>query len=505
MLESTILIRILQGILCIGFVITVHELGHLIAARIVGVRVQRFSVFLAPWFSIIRWKPGKYLKFFVSAEEGHKLEQQNFHSDLNDFESINPKSWRDTEYVLGWLPIAGYCRFDTQFYREEFEGGPKIYPHWDIRNFKAWKRLFVTLAGITVNIITAAIIFFCLDFFAPRNDYQKLEAENTYVSYTPYAKKIGFKDDDVIIKADTTLIRDALVDLNKILYAKEVTVKRGNETATIQLPEYFVDSVVSDVTNKKFNYYFVYYSQSPAVLSVNKGSVADSLGIKKGDIILGIDSLKLQSTNHLFFQSQERIGDPTNLRFARANKDGDWDYFEHTFVMPKKYPIAGMNLAMTKDDYIHVMQYVEDSVRAEHNAAQSALNFTTEVIKGTASSYIPGQDNKTSNNKKQQVQTEREENEDNYSGIIGVFKIFPKEWNWQFWWYAVAIFSIGIAIFNLLPIPGLDGGQAIFCLLEIILRRKLNENVLGWINGISWLLLIGWIIWSNLKGVFSLF
>lgn len=49
-----ILIRIIQGILCIGFVVTIHELGHLIAARIVGVRVQKFSVFLSPFFAIIR-------------------------------------------------------------------------------------------------------------------------------------------------------------------------------------------------------------------------------------------------------------------------------------------------------------------------------------------------------------------------------------------------------------------------------------------------------------------
>ena len=58
-----IIIRILQGILCIGFVVTVHELGHLIAARMVGVRVQKFSVFLSPFLAIVRWKPGNYIKF----------------------------------------------------------------------------------------------------------------------------------------------------------------------------------------------------------------------------------------------------------------------------------------------------------------------------------------------------------------------------------------------------------------------------------------------------------
>lgn len=498
------LIRIIQAILCIGLVLTIHELGHLIAARIVGVRVQRFSVFLSPWFSVVKWKPGKYLKFWVSEKEAHNLEQGNSNEDLNDFDNISPKKWSDTEYVLGWIPIAGYCKFDTQYQRTEREGGPSIYPDWDIRNFQAWKRMFVTLAGIAANIITAGIIFFCLDFFAPRIDYNQIEADSTYVSYSPYAKKIGFKDDDVIIRADSTYIRDGLIDLEPILTANEVMVKRGNDTILINVPAFFADSVINDVTIKKFNYYLVYYSQHPLVSSVNIGSIADSLGIKKGDCILGIDSITLQSTSHLFYQGSERIGVHTNLKFARANKDGNWDYFDHSFVMPSKYPIAGMNLAMSKQDYIDVMQYVEDSVRNEHNAAKGALNITSEVIKGTASSYLPD-NNDPSTISSQQAGPEIQEDDDSDYGIVGIVKIFPKEWLWPFWWYVVAMFSIGVAIFNLLPIPGLDGGQAIFCLLEIILRRKLNEDILGWINGISWVLLIIWIIWSNIKGMLGLF
>lgn len=91
-----ILVRILQGILCLLFVFTVHELGHLIAARIFGVRVQRFSIFLAPWFALVKWKPGKYLKFFVPKSEGDELTIQSINYDINHFEDIKPRSWRDT-------------------------------------------------------------------------------------------------------------------------------------------------------------------------------------------------------------------------------------------------------------------------------------------------------------------------------------------------------------------------------------------------------------------------
>lgn len=190
---------IMQGILCVGVVLLIHELGHLIAARIVGVRVQKFTVFFSPWFSIIRWKPGKYIKFFVSTKEACILEKNYCIDDIEDFDKINPKSWKDTEYVLGWLPLGGYCKFDTQFSRKESEDGPYIYPNWDIRNFNAWKRLFVTLSGCTANIILAIIVFFCFYTFSSRRDSQE-HVEDVFIRYSPYAKKLDLKTMIVLFK-----------------------------------------------------------------------------------------------------------------------------------------------------------------------------------------------------------------------------------------------------------------------------------------------------------------
>lgn len=487
-----ILIRIIQGILCIGFVLTIHELGHLIAARIVGVRVQKFSVFLSPFFAIIRWKPGKYIKFFVTKKEAEDLIQKNSNDDLEDFENIKPKSWKDTEYVLGWLPIAGYCKFDTQFSRQESEDGPVIYPKWDIRSFHAIKRLFVTLSGIIFNLICAACIFFCLDFFAPPKNLHEKEVTTSLVQYSPYANKIGLRNDDYIIKADSIDIRDAMVDLNKILTAKSLKVLRSNDTITITLPPSFRDSIIEETQNKLFNYYFVYYSQTPLVKEIASNSVSDSLGIKRGDFIIKIDTLNIQSTSFLFYNSENRIDSLISLTIARRNLSNDWDIFEHSFVLPSKYPIAGMTLALDKTDYFNILQEVEDSLRNKHSSTATAVSATSMIATDMAKSYVSSEEDKDDGN-------------DDGGGIIGIIKVFPNQWDWPFWWYAVAIFSIGVAIFNLLPIPGLDGGQAIFCLLEIILRRKLNENVLGWINGISWLLLLGWIIWVNIKGLINLF
>lgn len=486
-----IFIRIFQGLLCLGFVIFIHELGHLIAARIVGVRVQRFTVFLAPYFSIIRWKPGKYIRFFVGKKQAELLERYNSESDLEDFDSIKPKNWRDTEYVLGWIPLGGYCLFDTQYHWEDNENEKDIYPEWDIRNFRRWKRLFITLAGIIANLLLAVLIFFSLDFFAQKLNIEEQEANSVYVHYSPYAKKIGFQDEDNIIKADTIKIRDALVDLDEILKAETITLERGNDTIVLTLPPYFEDSIYTETKNKLFNYLFIYYSQLPLVKDIRENSIADSLGVKRGDVVIALDSLEVLSTSFLFERSLDKIDSIVKFTLARKNLDDKWDYFEHTITLPSKYPIAGMEFAYKKRDYINIIQEIEDSIRKNHNAVKQAVISTSSIASDVATSYISKE--------------EEEKKDDKNSGLIGLVRVFPNEWNWAFWWYAAAIISIGMAIFNLLPIPGLDGGQAIFCLLEIILRRKLSDNVLGWINGISWILLIIWIVWVNIKGLFSYF
>lgn len=490
------IISITQGILCLGFVLLIHELGHLIAARIVGIRVQKFTVFLAPWFSIIRWKPGKYINFFVPAKDAHILERNNCKDDIEGFEKINPKNWKDTEYVLGWIPLGGYCKFDTQFFRKESENGPEIYPDWDIRNFNAWKRLFVTLSGCAANIILAIAVFFCFYTFSSRRDNQEL-VEDVFIRYSPYAKRIGFKDNDRIIQADNITIENGLFELNKIVKAKSLKIIREGDTILLKIPLCFQDCLISEKNSNKFQYFLGEYTSRPVIKKIKPESLADSLNLKKGDVILYIDTLSIGSISDLRYKSRERKENYTYLSFARPSfENGYTGEITSIFIMPKYWKDLGVEFPVTKEEYKKTLMEVDDSLRKSHNSALSAINQTTDIALFSVSSYV--------SDKREDGESEKIE-EEKYDGIIGLFQIFPQEWNWSFWLWGVGVFSTATAIFNLLPIPGLDGGQAIFCTLEIILRRKINENILGWINAIGYLILIIWIIWVNVKGIVNLF
>ena len=65
---------------------------------------------------------------------------------------------------------------------------------------------------------------------------------------------------------------------------------------------------------------------------------------------------------------------------------------------------------------------------------------------------------------------------------IGITRQLPTEWDWEFIWKFTAMFSIGLAFMNLLPIPGLDGGHALFTIAEMITGRTLSEKAMGYVQ-----------------------
>ena len=71
--------------------------------------------------------------------------------------------------------------------------------------------------------------------------------------------------------------------------------------------------------------------------------------------------------------------------------------------------------------------------------------------------------------------------------------------------YLLALFSLNIGIFNLLPIPVLDGGRIVIVVLEKLFRRKLKESVLNVIMLGSFALVIGLMLFATFNDVSRLF
>ncbi len=127
------LIYILQVLLGFGFIIFIHEMGHFLAAKFVGIRVHAFSVgFPMP---------------FVGKR----------------FANIFHKKIGDTDYRLGWVPFGGYVQMEGQSDTPGKLGDAIKSDPGDYRNKSYWQKTLVLLGGVTMNAITA-ILFFVLAF-----------------------------------------------------------------------------------------------------------------------------------------------------------------------------------------------------------------------------------------------------------------------------------------------------------------------------------------------------
>src|SRR6185369_50737 len=119
------LVMAAQLIAGLSILVALHELGHFLAARAFGIRVEKFYLFFDAWG----------FKFF-SLKRG------------------------DTEYGIGWLPLGGYVKIagmiDESMDKEAMKQPPQP---WEFRSKPAWQRLIVMVAGVTMNIILGIAIY----------------------------------------------------------------------------------------------------------------------------------------------------------------------------------------------------------------------------------------------------------------------------------------------------------------------------------------------------------
>src|SRR6478609_7231070 len=122
------LIMAAQLLLGLSILVILHELGHFLAARAFGIKVEKFYLFFDAW--------GVSLFKFT---------------------------YKDVEYGIGWLPLGGYVKIagmiDESMDTEQLAGPPQP---WEFRAKPAWQRLIVMLGGIIVNIIVGIFIFWML-------------------------------------------------------------------------------------------------------------------------------------------------------------------------------------------------------------------------------------------------------------------------------------------------------------------------------------------------------
>ena len=415
-----VLMKILQVILALSVLIIIHEFGHFMFAKMFRIRVDKIFLF----FDL----------------KGIKL----FSTKGKFFTKICPKAkdW-ETEYGIGWLPLGGYCKIngmiDESMDMETIKQDPKP---WEFRTKPAWERLLVMIGGVLNNFIFAIIVYIAI-MAIWGSSYIRNEGNAIYTN--ELGQEMGFRNGDRILKMDDYVPENfgmLQADLAR-RNVKEVTVLRGSDTVHI----YIDKSMIGDVLNTPG----LFDLAVPFIVdSVMTGSDNAFAGLLRDDRIIALDSVSTPFVQDSRKYMDTIKGEETVATVLRGSD---------TLEIPLQVDTSGR---------IGVYMQIPGISSKEYSVAE-AIPAGFKLTFSTIGGYLKDL---------RLVATPSTEAYKSIGSFIAIGQAFPSNWDWFSFLNILALLSIMLAVMNLLPIPGLDGGHVVFTLYEMLTGRKPSDNFL---------------------------
>jgi len=488
---ETFLIKAAQLILAFVILVTIHEFGHYLFARIFGMRVERFYLFFNPWFSLAKWDPRKntlqliaWTKKTKSTVDGKEVESEEPHA-LVSFKvgKTHPAgndakpTWRDTLYGLGWLPLGGYCSIagmvDETTDAAQLSKDPEP---WEFRAKKPFPRLLVMLAGVIFNFILAIIIYTGIAFYWGDRVVPFQETTEGF-DYIEQLQAAGFQTGDIPLEVNG---RPADAKDDKVFWdmiqdgAKVAVLRNHSDTVIITIPEGTLASL-ADIGDK-----------SP---------MSPRIPVVVGQVVAG--------------EGADKAGLQTADRILRVNNDTTPSFTEFVPALGK-YKDSDVELLVLRDNKpVTVKCHVNDAGKIGVGIAPITDIYKVEEVEYGFFESIPKGIGDGTDKLVTYVSSLKllftKEGAESIGGFGAIGNLYPDQWNWYAFWQITAFLSVILAFMNILPIPALDGGHVVFTLWEIITRRKPSIKVLEYaqIAGMAFLFLL--LIYANGNDIYRFF
>lgn len=431
---------IIAAVLLFGLMIFVHELGHFLAAKACGVRVNEFAIGMGP----------KLLSF------GKK----------------------ETKYSLRLLPLGGYCAMEGE---DEDSLDPKAFG-----NKKVWQRIIIVVAGVTMNFLFGYLLLLIgMGFFMPMNDGQVLFGTTTiagHVEELPPSYQSGLRAGDTILTvngaavADDTALRAALqADEDGVVAMTVRRITDGTEQqlalSAVTFDRRTVDGALRCVIDFELN-------GTTVASFIEEKSPSYESGLRAGDRIESIDGRPVITSNDIMIHLQSDEDGVMPMR-VRRTVDGVEQTVELSAVTFDFRVIEG------------VRQLIYDfQILGEEQTFWNTFGFAakTEVSLVTTTWGSLGD-----------ILTGRY-GLNEISGPVGTMEIVgdmvsnaaesaTRESIYNLF-FLIALISVNLGVMNLLPIPALDGGRLLFLIIEGIIRRPIPKKFEGIVHLIGFALLI---------------
>ncbi len=455
------MVTILAFIVVLGITITIHEFGHFAMAKLLKIRVLIFSLGFGP----------RLLGFTRGG----------------------------TEYRLSPFPLGGYVKMAGESYDEERKGSPD-----EFLSHPKWHRFLVALSGPFMNILLAVFILsisYLQGIYVPR--YPKEPAIVGPVAANSIAQRAGLKTGDLILSVHNNSVK-TWEDLEITLgtapkNALNVEVSRDGQILRLHFDPPKSEQVDPAVLGFKFPL------PRTIVYALDPNSPAQKAGLKEGDEILSVKGRGKTGTNYNQIMNiiSESKGIPLTFKILRPDrgliepqKDSVWDTEESqkgTILYLTITPIEeqGRVIVGFFPDYPSDLQKfgifgaIAQSVRRNYELSSLTFTIIGRILKGSAS-----------------VRT--------LSGPIEIARISgsaARTGSARVFFGFLGLVSLQLGVFNLLPIPILDGGVIALLLIEGLIRRDLSLNLkekIAQVGFVFLILLMGFVVFNDVSKIVDL-
>ena len=423
-----------QVIMALSILIILHELGHFLAARMFGIKVEKFYLFFDAW--------------------GVKLFKFNY---------------KGCEYGIGWLPLGGYVKIagmvDESMDMEQLKEEPKP---WEFRSKPAWQRLIVMLGGIIVNVIVGIFVYWMLTFAYGEQDIDNTKLANGIVPGI-IGKEIGLQAGDRIqsINGRQVVNYKELFSAEVLMGDAVLQVDRNGQLQDVKVPS----DILNKVADHKKNEFVEPRLRMMGVDFVQEKSEAEKMGIKPGDSIVNVNGTPIVYFDQFKDIVKEKAKQSVSLDIVRNA--------QQITLTGQVAEDGTLGFGIKEDPSIIMVTREYSLAEAFPVGVHKAFSIITDNIKGFGKIF------------KGEVRADKA-----LSGPVGIAKMFGTEVDWFRFWNLVGMLSMALAFMNLLPIPALDGGHVVFLLIEMIQGKPVSEKVLERAQMIGFFILIALMIFT---------
>ena len=414
----TWLIGIIKIIVLLGTLVTIHELGHFLVAKACKVKVHKFAIGFGP-------------KIFT-------------------------KQKGETEYTLRVIPFGGFVQLEGEDERSEDERAFNKKP--------VWQRILIIIAGATVNIIFALVLYYlvCVSTNVYISSILK-DVDNTSVAYQQ-----GFRSGDEIVSINGRRTKTQNHVVNEISRntSDEMTfvIRRNNELETLNVT----------IPNTEVGVAGMGFDKDANIVYVQVGGSAETAGIEVGDKLISIDGKEGLGITDYVDMIKEAPNKELDIKVTRENEELSYK------ITPSSKVVRIFDVSYT---VLSRLNFFDNS----YYAFDETGYYFNETIRAYVM-IIAGQ------TKDAEIM-----------GPVGIAGQITKTQGWVDFFYLMSAISLSLGIFNLLPVPALDGGKLLFLIIEGVRGKPLEQK-----TEISWqlagfVIIIGLAIFVTIKDVINLF